>query len=53
MPRVAGTSQWDAEADKILLLTIIENGQLKSCEWPSIAAKMQQKGFTFSHEACR
>jgi hypothetical protein len=46
-------SQWDHKADKDLLLAIIENGDLKSISWPAIAAKMQDKQYTFTHEACR
>jgi hypothetical protein len=46
-------SQWDHKADKDLLLAIIENGDLKSISWPAIAAKMQAKAYTFTHEACR
>lgn len=46
-------SQWDHKADKDLLLAIIDDGQLKSIVWPGIAAKMQAKGYTFTHEACR
>ena len=46
-------SQWDHKADKDLLLAIIENGDLKSISWPAIAAKMQVKQYTFTHEACR
>jgi hypothetical protein len=46
-------SQWDHKADKDLLLAIIENGDLKSISWPAIAAKMQAKQYTFTHEACR
>ncbi|KAE9371970.1 hypothetical protein N431DRAFT_339252 [Stipitochalara longipes BDJ] len=46
-------SQWDHKADKDLLLAIIENGDLKSISWPTIAGKMQAKAYTFTHEACR
>jgi hypothetical protein len=46
-------SQWDHKADKDLLLAIIENGDLKSISWPVIAGKMNAKGYTFTHEACR
>ncbi len=46
-------STWDAKADRHLLLSIIEDGQLKSINWPSIANKMKAKGYSFSHEACR
>jgi hypothetical protein len=47
------SSQWDHKSDRDLLLAIIEKGQLKSIMWPSIAQKMQSKGYTFTHEACR
>lgn len=46
-------SQWDARADRDLLLAIIDEGALKSVLWPKIAEKMQNKGYTFTHEACR
>ncbi|KUJ09055.1 uncharacterized protein LY89DRAFT_741353 [Mollisia scopiformis] len=46
-------SQWDAKADRDLLLAIIDEGALKSVLWPKIAQKMKDRGYTFSHEACR
>jgi hypothetical protein len=48
-------SQWNHESDKDLLLTIIEEGQLKSIDWLLIAGKLQAKGkgYTFTNEACR
>lgn len=46
-------SQWDHKADKDLLLAIIENGELKSINWQTVAAKMQAKDYAFTHEACR
>jgi hypothetical protein len=46
-------SQWDQKADKDLLLAIIDEGTLKSIEWPKISAVMLEKGYTFTHEACR
>ncbi|CZR53679.1 uncharacterized protein PAC_03559 [Phialocephala subalpina] len=46
-------SQWDHKADRDLLLAIIEEGALKSVIWPTIAEKMNAKGYTFTHEACR
>jgi len=46
-------SNWDHKADKDLLLTIIEEGALKSIDWPNISARLAQKGYTFSKEACR
>jgi len=46
-------SQWDHKADKDLLLAIIEKGELKSVNWAAIAEKMNAKGYTFTHEACR
>jgi len=46
-------STWDAKADKDLLLSIIDDGQLKSINWPSISSKMKAKNYTFSNEACR
>jgi hypothetical protein len=54
MPKIGdGGSTWNAESDRDLLLTIVEGGELKTFKWPSVAAKMQEKGYTFSHEACR
>jgi len=46
-------STWDHKADKDLLLTIIEGQTLKSIDWKMVSAAMQQKSYTFSHEACR
>ena len=46
-------SMWDHRADKDLLLTIIEDGNLTGTDWHSVAAKMKSKDHTFSHEACR
>jgi len=46
-------SIWNHEADKDLLLAIISEGTLKAISWPNIAAKMETKNYTFSHEACR
>jgi hypothetical protein len=44
---------WDHRSDKDFLLAIIDEGSLKSIVWPIIAQKMQAKGYTFTHEACR
>jgi hypothetical protein len=46
-------STWDHKADKDLLLTIIEEGALKSIDWPNISARLTRKGYAFSKEACR
>ncbi|EKD16221.1 uncharacterized protein L3040_009539 [Drepanopeziza brunnea f. sp. 'multigermtubi'] len=46
-------SVWDHKADKDLLLTIIDEGSLKSIAWPSISNKMADKGYSFTHEGCR
>lgn len=46
-------SQWDAKADRDLLLAIIDEGTLKSIIWPKVAGILQSKGYTFTHEACR
>ncbi|KAI9053937.1 hypothetical protein LZ554_002881 [Drepanopeziza brunnea f. sp. 'monogermtubi'] len=46
-------SIWDHKADKDLLLTIIDEGSLKSIAWPSISNKMADKGYSFTHEGCR
>ncbi|KAF8856287.1 hypothetical protein BDZ45DRAFT_561403, partial [Acephala macrosclerotiorum] len=46
-------SQWNYEADRDLLLAIIDEGALKSVIWPKISEKMAAKGYTFTHEACR
>jgi len=45
-------SIWNHEADKDLLLTLIEAGKLKNIDWEDIAAKMSGK-YTFTKEACR
>lgn len=50
-PRAA--SQWDHKSDKDLLLTIIDAGALKGIDWKAIADAMKQKGYSFTHEACR
>jgi len=44
---------WDAKADRDLLLTIIEHGELKGVKWPLIAGSMAQQGYSFSTEAGR
>ncbi|TVY81033.1 hypothetical protein LSUE1_G008881 [Lachnellula suecica] len=49
----APKSRWDAESDRCLLLNIIEGGDLKGSEWPAISLKMKDKGYNFTHEACR
>jgi len=46
-------ASWNHEADKDLLLAIIFEGSLKSISWPNIAARMETKNYTFTHEACR
>ena len=46
-------SVWDHKADKDLLLTIIEDGNLSHINWQSVSAKLQSKDYSFSHEACR
>lgn len=46
-------SQWDHKADKDLLLTIIEDGNLTHIDWQSVSAKLRAKDYTFTHEACR
>ncbi|KAL2066673.1 hypothetical protein VTL71DRAFT_2745 [Oculimacula yallundae] len=46
-------SQWNGDADRDLLLAIIEDGSTKSINWPNVASTIQGKGYSFSHEACR
>ncbi|QSZ33747.1 hypothetical protein DSL72_005318 [Monilinia vaccinii-corymbosi] len=46
-------SQWDHRADKDLLLAIIEGNNLKAIEWPVISERLNQKGYSFTKEACR
>ncbi|KAB8301173.1 hypothetical protein EYC80_003069 [Monilinia laxa] len=46
-------SQWDHRADKDLLLAIIEGNNLKAIEWPTISERLNQKGYSFTKEACR
>ncbi|TGO17917.1 hypothetical protein BPAE_0403g00010 [Botrytis paeoniae] len=46
-------SQWDHRADKDLLLAIIEGNNLKAIEWPTISERLQEKGYSFTKEACR
>ncbi|CZT09227.1 uncharacterized protein RAG0_14059 [Rhynchosporium agropyri] len=47
-------STWTGDADRDMLLTIIEEGGSgKSIPWPEVARNLQNKGYTFSHEACR
>ncbi|XMA10337.1 hypothetical protein WAI453_003128 [Rhynchosporium graminicola] len=47
-------STWTGDADRDMLLTIIEEGGSgKSIPWPEVARNLQTKGYTFSHEACR
>jgi hypothetical protein len=49
----SGNSVWDHQADKDLLLAIIENSALKGIKWEVIAGLMQSKGHTFTNEGCR
>ncbi|RDW88083.1 hypothetical protein BP6252_00115 [Coleophoma cylindrospora] len=44
---------WDDRADKHLLFAIIEEGALKSISWQNVSDALNQKGYTFSREACR
>ncbi|TVY35168.1 hypothetical protein LOCC1_G008860 [Lachnellula occidentalis] len=44
---------WKPESDRALLLIIIMTGDLKTFKWPAISAELQEKGFTFTAEACR
>jgi len=46
-------SPWTSEADKDLLLSIIEVGELKNVLWATIAVRMAQKGYSFTVESCR
>jgi hypothetical protein len=42
---------WDHKSDKDLLLAIIEEKAV--LKWPTIAVRMQSKGYTFTQEGCR
>ncbi|RDW95339.1 hypothetical protein BP5796_01102 [Coleophoma crateriformis] len=46
-------SAWDDRADKHLLLAIIDEGALKSISWQNVSDALNQKGYTFTREACR
>ncbi|KFY38086.1 hypothetical protein V494_04509 [Pseudogymnoascus sp. VKM F-4513 (FW-928)] len=46
-------SQWTADADRDLLLAIIDENKLTGLDWHVISAKMAAKKHNFSHEGCR
>ncbi|OBT62023.1 hypothetical protein VE03_08255 [Pseudogymnoascus sp. 23342-1-I1] len=48
-------SAWTPEADRDLLLAIIDENKLQGLDWHAIAAKMATKNnkYSFSHEGCR
>ncbi|OBT94314.1 hypothetical protein VE01_07721 [Pseudogymnoascus verrucosus] len=48
-------SPWTPEADRDLLLAIIDENKLQGLDWRVIAAKMATKNenYSFSHEGCR
>ncbi|KFX92275.1 hypothetical protein O988_07349 [Pseudogymnoascus sp. VKM F-3808] len=48
-------SVWTAEADRDLLLSIIDENKLQGLDWHAIAAKINSKSekYNFTHEGCR
>ncbi|KFY23490.1 hypothetical protein V493_05831 [Pseudogymnoascus sp. VKM F-4281 (FW-2241)] len=46
-------SPWTPAADRDLLLAIIDENKLQGLDWRLISAKMDTKGYSFTHEGCR